>query len=137
MRRLTALLLAGALLLGAGAAWAQSWRGSIQGLACVTQGQLCPLNMEDPLIALEKTFVLYVRDGEFYYLPNLDRAILARHLNRPVKVEGSLVPGTKSIMVAKLLLPRDGGGWREAWSPDLERELSERLFNWGQGKREQ
>lgn len=142
MARLAVPLIALALLLGAAVAVAQapakpgSWQGSIQGLACVTQGQLCPINMEDPLIALEKTFVLFVKVGEFYYLPNLDRAILARHLNRPVKVEGALIPGSKSIMVSRLYLSRDGK-WRETWSPELERELVEQLQSWGQRKKEQ
>lgn len=114
---------------------AQRWRGSIQGLACVTQGKVCPINMEDPLIALEKTFVLLLPDGSWYYLPNLDRAILARHLNRPVAVEGVLEAGSKAIMVNKFLVKR-GEGWQEAWSPELERELLEQLQGWGKGKRE-
>ncbi|MBU4563880.1 MAG: hypothetical protein KMY53_09320 [Desulfarculus sp.] len=123
------------LLTAAQAPAAQRWQGSIQGLACVTQGKVCPINMEDPLIALEKTFVLLLADGSWYYLPNLDRAILARHLNRPVAVEGVLEAGSKAIMVNKLLVKR-GDDWREAWSPEMERELLEQLQGWGQGKRE-
>ncbi|MFH2126190.1 MAG: hypothetical protein ABIK12_06715, partial [Pseudomonadota bacterium] len=100
-----------------------------------TQGKVCPINMEDPLIALEKTFVLLLPDGGWYYLPNLDRAILARHLNRPVAVEGVLEAGSKAIMVNKLLVKR-GDDWREAWSPEMEHELLEQLQGWGKGKRE-
>jgi hypothetical protein len=125
-----------ALLLAAGAVpAAQRWEGSIQGLACVTQGKVCPINMEDPLIALEKTFVLLTAQGAWYYLPNLDRGILARHLNRPVAVVGVLEPGSKAIMVDKLFVRR-GKAWREAWSQDMERELLEQLDRWGRGKRE-
>ncbi|MCB2191661.1 MAG: hypothetical protein KQI62_08850 [Deltaproteobacteria bacterium] len=129
------LLLFLILLIAATAPAAQRWQGSIQGLACVTQGKVCPINMEDPLIALEKNFVLLMPDGSWYYLPNLDRAILARHLNRSVAVEGTLEPGTKAIMVNKLLVKR-GDTWREAWSPDMERQLLEQLHNWGRGKQE-
>ncbi|MCB2225798.1 MAG: hypothetical protein KQH53_03900 [Desulfarculaceae bacterium] len=142
MPRFTILFIALALALVAAVAVAQApaksgeWQGSIQGLNCVTRGQLCPINMEDPLIALEKTFVLYVKDGEFYYLPNLDRAILARHLNRPVKVAGVLESGGKSILVEHLYFSRDGK-WRETWSPVMERELLEQLNTWGQRKKEQ
>jgi len=132
---LAATMLLMILLTALPAPAAQRWQGSIQGLACVTQGKVCPINMEDPLIALEKTFVLLLPGGGWYYLPNLDRAILARHLNRPVAVEGVLEAGSKAIMVNKLLVKR-GEEWREAWSPEMERELLEQLQGWGQGKRE-
>jgi len=132
---LAATMLLMILLTALPAPAAQRWQGSIQGLACVTQGKVCPINMEDPLIALEKTFVLLLPDGGWYYLPNLDRAILARHLNRPVAVEGALEAGSKAIMVQKLLVKR-GDEWREAWSPEMERELLEQLQGWGQDKRE-
>lgn len=138
MRRFAVLLLALALMLAAAPAApavAGSWQGSIQGLNCVTQGKLCPINMEDPLIALEKTFVLFIKEGEYYYLPNLDRAILARHLNQPVRVEGALEQGGKSILVDKLMV-RQGKAWREVWSPVMERELIEHLQNWGQREEE-
>lgn len=129
-----ALLLLLALLLAAGPALAvERWEGSIQGLNCVTQGKVCPVNMEDPLIALEKSFVLLTPGGAWYYLPNLDRGILARHLNRPVSVEGRLEPGSRAILVDKLLVKRDGE-WRVAWSQDMEHELLEQLQGWGQGK---
>lgn len=119
------------------AAWpaiaGERWQGTIQGLGCVTQGKVCPINMEDPIIALEKTFVLSLPDGAWYYLPNLDRAILARHLNRPVAVEGRLKTESRAIMVDKLLVRR-GEAWREAWSPALEHELLEQLQGWGRGE---
>ena len=135
MPRFAALALLLALTVAAVPAGAGSWEGSIQGLNCVTRGQVCPINMEDPLVALEKTFDLLVGGGEFYYLPNLDRAILARHLNRAVRVEGRLRPGSKSITVDKLMVSR-GRAWREVWSPQLERELAEQLQNWGQGHKQ-
>ncbi len=35
-------------------ATAASLTGSIQGLACVTQGKVCPIGMEDPVIAAQE-----------------------------------------------------------------------------------
>ncbi|MCF8033785.1 MAG: hypothetical protein K9K66_14975 [Desulfarculaceae bacterium] len=136
MRRFAVAMLALALWLAPAPALAAEWQGSIQGLGCVTKGLVCPINMEDPLIALEKNFVLLIKDGEFYHLPNLDRAILARHLNRPVKVVGELLPGSKSIMVEHLYLSKNGQ-WRESWSPEMERELIEQLQSWGKKKKEE
>ncbi len=137
MRRLVILGLLLLLVLAAAppAAAAQRWQGSIQGLNCVTLGKICPINLEDPLIALEKTFVLLMADGTWYYLPNLDRGILARHLNRTVVVEGRQEKGARAILVDKLLV-KQGKAWREVWSPAMERDLQERLMNWGQGKPE-
>jgi hypothetical protein len=57
--------------------------GSIQGFNCVTQGKVCPIGMEDPVIAAENVFVLLVdaAKGDYYFIPNVDRGILARHIN--------------------------------------------------------
>ena len=136
MRRCLGAVLLLTLILAASASPAgERWQGTIQGLTCVTQGKVCPINMEDPLIALEKTFVLLTPGGAWYYLPNLDRGILARHLNRPVAVEGRLEPNARTILVDKLLVKR-GDAWSEAWSQDMERELLEQLQGWGRGKQE-
>ena len=51
--------------------------GTIQGFHCVTQGKVCPVGKEDPLAAVEKTFVLHVQGKDFYFVPNIDRAVLS------------------------------------------------------------
>ncbi|MBE0557459.1 MAG: hypothetical protein IH628_09530, partial [Proteobacteria bacterium] len=80
------MLLAPALAIGA------SVTGSVQGFNCVTQGKLCPIGMEDPVIAAENVFVVLVdaAKGDYYFVPNLDRGILARHINTQVKVDGTV-----------------------------------------------
>ncbi len=120
------------LALAAAPATAQegTWEGSIQGLTCVTQGKVCPVNMEDPLIAVESTFVLLTGPKKWYLLSNLNRGILARHLNRQVKVKGSKAPEHDSIIVKELYVNKNGQ-WRLTWSPGLEKQLQEDLFNWG------
>lgn len=53
---------------------------TIQGLTCVTFGKVCPVDKEDPMIAAERVFVVLVKADDYYLVPNLDRAILARHI---------------------------------------------------------
>ena len=55
--------------------------GTIQGFNCISMGKTCPVGAEDPLIETERVFVLYTKEGNHYLVPNLDRAIMARHIN--------------------------------------------------------
>ena len=99
-----------------------AYEGSIQGFSCVTQGKVCPVGREDPIIAAEKVFVLFVKAGKYYFIPNVDRAILARHLNQMVKVEGIMSANFNSIQ-AKELYVMDGGKWVKKWSQDWQDEV--------------
>lgn len=107
-----------------------TWEGSIQGLTCATQGKVCPVNMEDPLIAVENTFVLMTGPKKWYLLTNLNRGILARNLNKQVRVIGEKSPEYNSIIVKELYVNKNGK-WRLTWSPGLEKQLQENLFYWG------
>ena len=99
-----------------------SYEGSIQGFSCVTQGKVCPVGREDPIIAAEKVFVLFVKAGKYYFIPNVDRAILARHLNQMVKVTGIMSANFNSIQ-AKEIHVMDGGKWVKKWSQDWQDEV--------------
>jgi hypothetical protein len=82
--------------------------GTIQGLTCVTVGKVCPVDKEDPVIAAERIFVVLVKADEYCLVPNLDRGILARHINQVVRVTGEISPKYKSIKAEKLEVLRDG-----------------------------
>ena len=99
-----------------------SYEGSIQGFSCVTQGKVCPVGREDPIIAAEKVFVLFVKAGKYYFIPNVDRAILARHLNQMVKVEGIMSANFNSVQANELYV-MDGGKWVKKWSQDWQDEV--------------
>lgn len=109
-------------------AWAMAGtvEGSIQGLTCVTLGKLCPVDKEDPMIAAEKIFVVLTKDNNYYFVPNLDRAILARHINQMVRVEGEISSKYKAINAEKLEVFREDA-WRTKWSIKWQEELSEWL----------
>jgi hypothetical protein len=108
-------------------AMAGAIEGTIQGFHCVTEGKVCPVGKEDPMAAVESVFVLHVKEKEFYFVPNVDRAVLARHLNRPVKIEGAVNRAMKSIQASKIYAKRNGN-WRSVWSPLLEDDAYRELF---------
>ncbi len=99
--------------------------GSIQGFNCVTQGKVCPIGMEDPVIAAENVFVLLVdaAKGDYYFVPNVDRAILARHINEQVKIDGTVNAKMKSIKATAIYV-KD----KKVWSLDLEDKIYQDIF---------
>ena len=71
-------------------ATAGSVEGSVQGFACVTQGTTCPVGKEDPMAAVERVFVVLTKGGDYYFVPNVDRAAMARYINLTVRVTGTV-----------------------------------------------
>jgi len=96
--------------------------GTIQGFSCVVQGKACPIDREDPLVTFEKNFVLLTFEGSYYLIPNLDRAILARHLRERVRINGTINKKYKSIEAEKLEVWK-GNAWKTAWSKEMEEEI--------------
>ncbi len=105
-------------------AMAQSTTGSIQGFNCVTQGKVCPIGKEDPVAATENVFVLLVdaAKADYYFLPNVDRAVLARRLNTQVTIEGAVDSKWKSIKVASI-----SSGGKVVWSTGLQEEMNREI----------
>jgi len=102
--------------------------GTVSGYTCVVLGKTCPVDMEDPIIAAEKLFVIVKADGSYYLVPNLDRAILARHLTEKVRVTGALNDKYRS-MNAKTLdtYGTAKGTWKTVWSLAMEEEARRML----------
>lgn len=109
-----------------------SLTGSVQGFTCVTQGKVCPIGMEDPIAAAENVFVLLVdaAKGDYYFVPNVDRAVMARHLNTEIKIEGDVNKKLKSIK-AKSIYAKG----KLVWSVDLENDIYKDLLggSWRKG----
>jgi hypothetical protein len=90
--------------------------GTIQGYNCVSQGRTCPIGQEDPLAATESLFVVLTPDNKYYFVPNVDRAVMARHINEPVKISGDLNPQYSSIRATKIEMQQPSGRWRTVWT---------------------
>ena len=109
-------------------AWAMAGtvEGTIQGFHCVTMGKTCPVGKEDPVVAAERVFVVLASSGNYYFIPNLDRAILARHIAEKVRVTGTINSKYKSI-TADALEVYEGGKWKTVWSKKMEEEFEKEL----------
>lgn len=116
------ILIAFALVLLPVLVFAAQIEGTVQGYKCVTEGKVCPIGQEDPLVALENVFVVLTAKDGYYFVPNLDRAVLARHINTKVRVTGNTNPKFKSITAEKLEVSRKGG-WVVTWSKEMEKQL--------------
>jgi hypothetical protein len=101
--------------------------GSIQGLTCVTIGKVCPVGMEDPLIAHEQTFGVYTYDNEFYFVSNMDRAILSRYINKRVRVTGDINKQYKTVNAENLQVFKDEK-WETPWSLQLEEAIKLQIY---------
>lgn len=100
--------------------------GTIQGYTCVTQGKVCPIGKEDPMAAVERVFVLYTDKKDFFFIPNVDRIVLGRHIAEKVRVTGEKNPMFKSITATKIEALRKGS-WKETWSDESEKEIRKML----------
>lgn len=128
MKKISILVLALAVLILA-PVWANAGtvEGTIQGFTCVTQGKLCPVGKEDPMAALERVFVVLTKGDDYYFVPNVDRAVLARHLNERVKVTGDISPKYPSIE-ANTIEVYEKGAWKTAWSREWQQEFYNDLY---------
>lgn len=147
MKRIAAILVAVFALTFSGASWAKDMtvEGTVSGYTCAVLGKACPVDREDPVIAVEKVFVVIKADGSFWLVPNVDRAILARHLTEKVRVTGTLDDKYKSVTASRLevfvtertrtgsqnpnkispLMSKDG--WKTVWSTAMEEEARKML----------
>ena len=96
--------------------------GTVQGLTCVTTGKICPVDKEDPLVAATRVFVVKTEGSDYYFVPNLDRALLARYLNKKVRVLGEINPRYHSVTASEFQVWKSGK-WKTVWTKELEEEI--------------
>ena len=116
-------------LLGVGTAFGSTVEGKIQGLQCVLEAKLCPVDNQDPHIAAERNFVVVTGPDSYYLIPNVDRAVLARHLMSKVRVTGETSSKYKSIKADRFEV-QVNGKWKTAWTQEME-DMERRGLNSG------
>ena len=62
--------------------------GTIEGASCVINNMNCAENIDDPILALERDFILVTADGEYYFMPNLRRSDKKHAFKEQVRVSG-------------------------------------------------
>ena len=108
-------------------ALAETIEGKINGLNCALTGFVCPIDKRDPVAALEADFVLQKPDGEYYLIPNVDRAVKARYFLEEVRVTGQVDSRYKAITADTLEIKQDGA-YKTVWSQQAQEELRKELF---------
>lgn len=119
------------------AAGATRHDGWMQGYNCVTHGHKCPVDSLDPHLTLEPDFVLMLKDGDYFLLPNIDRIIKARYVHKPIRVIGDVNPKYKAIDVDKLQV-KVGDSYKTVWSKKMMieelKKRQEELYGDGGGE---
>ena len=103
-------------------ATAATVEGTIQGYDCVITGTVCPTGKEDPYVATQRIFIVLTKGKDHYFVPNVDRAILARHVNKSVRITGKMSSKYNSIK-AETIEVMEKGSWKEAWSLKVQQEM--------------
>ena len=101
---------------------AETIKGKLEGLTCLLKGYICPLDKADPMINLEKDFVVVTADGKYYYLSNIGLGLKARHALEVVEVTGKINEKYKSLTVDTLSV-----GGKVVWSQEAEEEMMKTL----------
>ena len=111
------------MALSAGSVFAEEMTidGTVTGYMCAVLGKSCPADREDPVIAAERAFVVMKSDGEYYLIPNVDRAVMARHFTEKVRVKGTVDGKYKAINAESLEFMKNGK-WTVLWSKAMEDE---------------
>ena len=101
---------------------ADTIKGKLEGLTCLLKGYICPLDKADPMINLEKDFVVVTADGKYYYLSNIGLGLKARHALEVVEATGKINEKYKSMTVDTLSV-----GGKVVWSKKAEEEMMKTL----------
>jgi hypothetical protein len=101
---------------------ADTIKGKMEGLTCLLKGYICPLDKADPMINLEKDFVVVTADGKYYYLSNIGLGLKAKYALEVVEATGKINEKYMSMNVDTL---RVGG--QVVWSKAAEEEMMRTL----------
>jgi hypothetical protein len=101
---------------------ADTIKGKMEGLTCLLKGYICPLDKADPMINLEKDFVVVTADSKYYYLSNIGLGLKAKYALEVVEATGKINEKYMSMNVDTL---RVGG--QVVWSKAAEEEMMRTL----------
>ena len=96
--------------------------GKVTGLTCLIQGYICPIDKADPMINLEKDFVVVTASGDYYFLTNIGLGLKARHALEVVEATGDVNPKYKTMMVKTMKV-----GGKVVWDQKAENDMMKEL----------
>ncbi len=101
---------------------AETVKGKIEGLTCLLKGYICPIDKADPVINLEKDFVLVTADGKYYYMSNIGLGLKAKYFLDTVEVSGTVNKKYSAINVDTMTVKG-----KVVWSKKAEDEMMRTL----------
>jgi hypothetical protein len=101
---------------------ADTIKGKMEGLTCLLKGYICPLDKADPMINLEKDFVVVTADGKYYFLSNIGLGLKAKYALQVVEATGKINEKYKSMVVDTLSV-----GGKVVWSKKAEEDMMKTL----------
>ena len=101
---------------------ADTIKGKMEGVTCLLKGYICPIDKADPMINLEKDFVVVTADGKYYYLTNIGLGLKAKYALQVVEATGKINEKYRSMMVDTLSV-----GGKVVWSKKAEEEMMKTL----------
>lgn len=116
---------------GTGIVFASTWVGTVQGLNCVLYDKACPRDKADPLVAGENVFVLLTSGKSYFFVPNIDRRLMARWVAKKVRITGEQNAKYNSIKAEKIEVASNGK-YKIKWSQKMEDETYREYY--GRGK---
>ena len=81
---------------------ADTIKGKLEGVTCLLKGYICPIDKADPMINLEKDFVVVTADGKYYYLSNIGLGLKGKYALEVVEATGKINEKYKSMTVDTL-----------------------------------
>jgi hypothetical protein len=97
--------------------------GKLTGLSCLIQGYICPIDKADPMINLERDFVVQTATGDYYFLTNIGLGLKGKYALQVVEVTGDVNPKYKSMVVNTIKV-----GGKEVWTHAAEEKLDNEVF---------
>lgn len=122
-----AIVMAFLLPLSVDAGQKQTIEGSMEGLYCVVEGHVCPVDHLDPHIAYEPDFVLHQGGTKYYLLLGVPRVVKAKYVKNKIRVTGEVKAKYNAIKVDKLEVERTGK-FHEVWSRSSQWEEWKKRF---------
>ena len=115
-RLLYSMVLIGVTMWGASSASAGTVEGTVQGLNCVLYGKVCPVDYADPHVSAENVFVVLSSKDNYFFVPNIDRAVMSRLLAQKVRITGDLKTKYNAIIASQLEV-ESNGKYKIRWWP--------------------
>jgi hypothetical protein len=105
----------------------QTIEGRMEGLDCVLEGHVCPVDHLDPHITYEPDFVLHQGGTKYYLLLDVPRVVKARYVKSKVRVTGEVKAKYSAIKVDTLEVEQ-AGKFKKVWSRSSQWEEWKKRF---------